>query len=177
MGAGELLRRVWAPAVRRSQRRGWALVTAIWVMASLQGCDQAITSGDRSQTYYNERFDFELVYPRGWKPGPSPDNRDGQAFYAPDNQAIEVRAWGSYPLVLAGDDTPKAPEGENFTTRQGLSGRLQVDIGPEVSTMTLRLERDRILYTWQAQAPSEVFPEYYPLFQSLAKQYYLAPQD
>lgn len=177
MGAGGLPLLALASVTQRSQKKGYALVAVILLMVALQGCGRAITPRDRLQTYYNDRFDFELAYPRGWSAAPSPDNRDGQAFYFPDNQLIEIRAWGSYPSVLAGNHAPEAAEGANFTTRQGLSGRLQVDIGPEVSTMTLRLERDRILYTWQAQAPSEDFPEYYPLFQSLAKQYYLPSKD
>lgn len=130
------------------------------------------------KTYQNERYGFEFPYPSDWIASAPPSNRDGQAFRQRQNPAVEIRGWASHQLpvdVAKGQESASPnqiqPLQANFTTEQGLEGLLQVDIGEEMSSMTLTLEYRDIRYNWQGRSPSEDFSDYYRFFQYVASRY------
>lgn len=108
-----------------------------------------------------------------------PDNRDGLAFSDPQNPAVLI-------IGIAGDRLPeielsakqKSPPKstqQNFTTEQGRTGKLQVDVGADFSSMTLTLIQGRIRYHWRGQSPSQQFADYYRFFYYIASQFRLPP--
>jgi len=144
----------------------------------LSGCP---SSDGRSQTwkiYRNPRYNFEFPYPSNWVPSRVPDNRDGQAFSDPTLPDVEIRGWAGYSL-LENEITnhkatpPKSPQPwkQNFTTKQGLTGELQVDVRVDISLMTLTLKHESLLYRWQGRSPSKQFADYYRFFYYIASQY------
>lgn len=132
-------------------------------------------------TYQNPRYNFEFPYPSNWEPFPIPDNLDGQAFRDPQNPSAEVRGWAGH--TLSEIEPPRdsksivKSERQNFTTQQGLTGKLQVEIGSETSLMTLTLSQGNVRYTWQGRSDSEEFANYYRFFSYVANQYRLPPSE
>ena len=47
---------------------------------------------------HNPRFGFRFAYPKKWDRS-DPENSDGSAYVNPTYPSVEVRAWGSYPVV------------------------------------------------------------------------------
>lgn len=148
--------------------------------------------------YRNPRYGFEFPYPSDWLPFPMPDNRDGRAFRDPQNASSEIRGWAANPLSKTADpqrkqgrhrlhleasppstsqkDSPKFQQ-QNFTTEQGLTGKLRVEINPDISLMTLTLSQGNVSYNWQGQCNSEQFADYYRFFYYVARQYRLPPLE
>jgi hypothetical protein len=131
-------------------------------------------------TYHNSRYGFDFPYPSHWIPFPMPDNRDGRAFRDPKTPSLEIRGWAANKLVEIQASSPKKPDQEssnpqrqNFTTDQGLTGELQVEVGTDISLMTLTLSQDKVQYNWQGQCESKQFADNYRLFYSVATQYRL----
>jgi hypothetical protein len=50
-------------------------------------------AADRWALYQNARYGTTIDYPRGFRPGPEPDNGDGLVFTSPDGATLRV--WGS----------------------------------------------------------------------------------
>ena len=162
--------------------RGYDVITIV-VIAMLTACGP---SGEkkisRFEIYKNSRYSFEFPYPAEWIADTEPANRDGQAFSEPENSDIQIRGWASYKSFTYeqteqyfGKETE--PLKENFTTQQGSVGNLKVEIGTEISSITLTLQTAEITYNWRGQTPNEKFSEYYPLFYRLAGQYKIHSQQ
>ncbi|WP_199321388.1 hypothetical protein [Microcoleus sp. FACHB-831] len=146
------------------------------------------TASGTWKTYNNQRYGFEFPYPSNWVASPMPDNRDGQAFSDPQNSAVEIRAWAGQRLPDNGSlgayytrrtkghkkDRPKHSK-QNLTTKQGVTGELQVDINSDTSFMTLTLRQGQIQYNWQGRSPSQEFPDYYRFFYYIATEYRVPP--
>ncbi len=129
------------------------------------------------QTYRNPRYNFEFPFPSNWIAEPPPDNQDGQAFHDPQNAQAEIRGWAAHQIKpIAKPKSGTLPSLKpNFTTEQGLPGELQVNIGPEISSMKLVLEQGDIRYNWQGRSPSQQFDDYYRFFYYSARQYRVPP--
>jgi hypothetical protein len=142
----------------------------------LWGCRASDTQSPTWRTYKNPRYSFEFPYPSTWVAAPMPDNRDGRAFRDPQDPEVEI-------LGVAGDRLPEielAPSGQknphqfmqqNFTTQQGVTGKLYVELRSDISLMRLTLIQGRIRYYWQGRAPSKEFSNYYRFFYYVAGQY------
>lgn len=123
------------------------------------------------KTYTNQRFGFESIYPGNWRSTPPPSNLDGQTFYHPQNPDVQISVWASYQLPLSNSD-PSSPNSiPNFTTRQGLSGALSVEVGTQISAIHLTLVEDRVSYHFEGRSPSLAFADYYHLFYDVASRY------
>lgn len=152
------------------------LGAGLLLMGSL-GCDRAALEAAAGwEVYHNDRYDYAFLFPEGWVPTLSPTNQDGQAFSPPDQLDVEIRGWATSDLSEAGlNNELEQIEPEialpNFTTDQGLAGYLEVEVGPEVSTMTLLLSQNELNYYWQGRSPSDQFAEYYQLFDYVARHY------
>ncbi|MCT7951720.1 hypothetical protein NG798_18105 [Ancylothrix sp. C2] len=157
-------------------------VTAIVIAVVLSACGPSSPKKmSRFEIYRNKRYNFEFPYPAEWIADTEPANRDGQAFSEPKNPDIQIRGWASnrqqedkqakqYPAKET------EPLKQNFSTQQGTAGNLKVEIGTEISSITLTLKTADIQYNWRAQTPNQRFSEYYPLFYRLAGQYKINPQ-
>ncbi len=159
-----------------------SLMPLVVILLSCQATN--LDSPSSWNTYRNQRYDFEFPYPSNWLPFPMPDNRDGRAFRDPQNPNFEIRGWAANKLsgieTSSPNSTPKDfPESQqqNFTTQQGLTGKLQVEIGADTSLMTLTLSQGKVLYNWQGQCDSEQFANYYRFFYQVARQYRLPPPE
>ncbi|MGG6269602.1 hypothetical protein ACQ4M3_36615 [Leptolyngbya sp. AN03gr2] len=151
----------------------WVLVGLV----GLTGCDslpwersepQQNRLPDRWQTYRNPRFGFEFLYPEGWVDSIPPENQDGIAFSDPRNNGLEIRSWAK----LKRPDQPKQPKATpNFTTEQGISGRLEVKVEAQTSTMMLTIDQKDVEYHWRGTAPSSQFGNYYRFFSFIASRY------
>lgn len=155
------------------------LVCAVTLGVMLSSCSPSVSNQSQSwETYHNSRFNFEFPYPSNWIAAPPPANRDGQAFSDPLQPEVEIRGWAGYQL-----STPRTPNLQpqtkpkptllrpNFTTEQGVSGELKVEIGAEMSAMNLALMQGNVQYNWRGQAPSRLFNDYYKFFYYVAGQY------
>jgi hypothetical protein len=153
----------------------------------LLSCSQSnLRSPDSWSIYRNSRYNFEFPYPSNWIAFPMPDNRDGRAFRDPQNPNIEIRGWAANKLAeskapsQAQERTPKQPQSsqqQNFITEQGLTGKLRVEVGSDLSLMTLSLSQGNVLYRWQGQSESEQFADYYRFFDYVARQYRLPASE
>lgn len=124
------------------------------------------------QIYRNPRYQFEFPYPRHWQVSVKPDNRDGQAFQDPQDPSVKIMGSAGDRLPEIWPDAVKKTEKlENFTTRQGITGKLQVDIEANTSRMKLTLISGRIRYSWQGESNSQRFASYYPLFYYSASEF------
>ena len=151
------------------------LVFGLTIAIVLSSCTLITATESNSwKTYRNRRYGFEFPYPGDWVETKSPSNIDGQAFNSPQNRGIEIRAWGAYDLSNPQSQRPNASNSssiQNFTTEQGLSGQLQIDIGPKTSSMKLTLVDREMQYYWEAEAPTQEFDDYYKFFYYVASQY------
>ena len=161
------------------------LVCGVTLGAALLGCSPPPTPQASSwETYRNARFGFEFPYPNNWVAAQAPANGDGQVFSDPQNSAVEIRGWAGYNLPAAtGKQRHKTnnidaakPLRRNFTTEQGLSGEVKVNLGSQISSMTLTLVEGDVRYNWQGKAPSKQFADYYKFFYYVASQYRVSPQ-
>ncbi len=59
----------------------------------------------------------------------------------------------------------------NFTTEQGIQGRLQANIEAQTSSLTLVLTHDNVQYYLRGSAPSQQFDVYYRFFNYVARRY------
>jgi hypothetical protein len=118
---------------------------------------------DRWQTYRNPRFGFEFLHPEGWVDSIPPENRDGIAFSDPRNPGLEIRGWAE--LKRSRKLEP------NFTTEQGIPGRLDVKVEAQTSVMSLTIHHKDKEYHWRGTAPSVQFGNYYRFFSFIASRY------
>lgn len=161
------------------QGLSWILIGLI----GLTGCDSLTPQGgvrlpwnrsdapqaalpDRWQTYRNQRFNFEFLYPEGWVDSIPPENQDGIAFSDPRNPGLEIRGWAEFKR-----SNTSAKLQPNFTTEQGIPGRLEVRLGAQSSVMTLTIQQQETVYHWRATAPSAQFDNYYRFFSFIARRY------
>ncbi|MEO1148373.1 MAG: hypothetical protein AAFY26_22575 [Cyanobacteria bacterium J06638_22] len=124
--------------------------------------------------YENPRYDFVFPYPDTWIAAPVSDERHGQAFSDPNFEAVQMTGWASEASVLANGNgaIPDAlPLSPNFLTEQGMPAQLEVEIGADMSVMTLRLSQDGVLYYWEGRSPSDRFDDYYRFFYYVAQHY------
>ena len=155
--------------------RRWAFTKcvpgAVTLALILSGCRPSGFSFPAGiwKTYYNSRYGFEFLYPSDWVTATPPEDQDGQVFTLPQNPAVEIRGWASNRSALPKDKAKSLQS--NFKTKQGLAGQLKVKISPELSSMTLTLNQGQIRYTWQGQAPSQQFSNYYRFFYYTAAEY------
>ena len=147
-------------------------VAGLVVGAMLSGCRPSeVPPASNLQTYRNPRYEFEFPYPKAWVAAEPPTNQDGQAFNDPKNPEVEIRGWAGYRVSSSGKrgkhkrlkDKSEALN-QNFTTQQGVTGELEVNVGPKISSMTLTLVQGKLEYNCYAQSPSEKFADYYRLF-------------
>ncbi|MBH8564050.1 hypothetical protein I8748_17975 [Nostoc sp. CENA67] len=125
------------------------------------------------KTYSNSRYGFEFPYPSNWTALTAPENNDGIAFVPPQNNSVEIRAWAVNQLpksITEDQDSEKAIK-PNFQTAQGISGVMLVEVGQQVSLMTLTLTQGQVKYYWQGRSSSQEFQDYYRLFYYIAQQY------
>lgn len=171
----------------RWQTRAWALgklvVSITPLVVILFGCSTTTLDEQDTWTIYrNPRYNFEFPYPTNWESFPMPDNRDGRAFRDSNHPSAEIRGWAANQLPAI--DMPSyhnrlinssPAELQNFTTQQGFTGQLQVEVGAKTSLMTLTLSQGKVQYYWQGQCDSKVFANYFRLFYYMASQYRLSP--
>lgn len=125
--------------------------------------------------YRNLRYGFEFPYPDTWEVAPLVSNQDGQLYRDPHNAEVKILGWASKISPEVGTDLEQARQNlvssPNFVTTQGLRGHLRVEIGAEVSVMTLTLTRGEVVYSWQGRSPSDEFAGYYQFFYYVASHY------
>lgn len=141
------------------------LIVGFTIGAVLSSCSASMQS-NTWKVYSNQRYGYQFLYPSNWEAAGVSSNADGQAFRHPENPAVEIRAWAGYELSNSINSVAR-----NFQTEEGLVGELKVNIGPEISSMTLILEKGEVQYHWQAEAPTEQFDDYYKFFYYVASQY------
>lgn len=151
----------------------WGLIGAV----SLSGCQapQVVlpdalreVSQDQWQTYRNPRFSYEFQYPGDWVDSLMPENRDGVAFRDPRNPEVEIRGWAEFKLR---EKSTASKQPMNFTTLQGIPGRLDVRIEPQQSFFSLTIYQGNVEYNWRGTAPSRQFDAYYRFFSYVANRY------
>lgn len=165
----------------RTSVLGRLVVNLTPLLLVLLSCQQSNVDLPNSwDTYRNQRYGFEFLYPSNWIPFPMPDNRDGRAFRDPKNPSLEIRGWAVNklpeikPLSLKKPVKESAkPQLQNFTTAQGVTGELQVEVGSELSVMTLTLSQGKVQYKWQGQCDSKTFADNYRFFSYVATGYRL----
>jgi len=159
-------------------RKGVYLLVGL-SLGGLLGCAEELMQADW-ELYENPRYDFLFPYPNPWVEAPAVDNRDGRTFSDPNFEAVRITGWASQvSLPLDGDGVPseELPLSPNFVTAQGIPGRLDVEIGMDMSMMTLRLSQDGVLYYWEGRSPSNLFDDYYEFFYYVAQNYRIEPGE
>ena len=178
------------------------LLVGIMPLAVMVLSCQSSNLGSRGSwnTYRNQRYNFEFPYPSNWVSVPMPDNGDGGAFRDPQNPSVEIRGWAANKLsatvassaarglykrehrfknkASSLNDTAKdsqKSQQQNFTTEQGLEGKLEVELGSDISLMRLTLSQGKVQYHWQGQSDSKQFVNYYRFFYYVASKYRISP--
>ncbi len=147
---------------------GWGRsLYALALVAIMCGCSNDQEQTTTWKTYANRRYGFEFPYPSNWNTLPAPENQDGIAFVSPGRD-VEIRGWAGNQLQLLEKSVDKQT---NFKTKQGRSGQLVIDVGLQVSSMTLTLTQDEVYYYWRGQCQNEKFGDYYRFFYYIAQQY------
>lgn len=152
------------------------IAVVLFVIIVVVGCSQPEARISRTwYAYRNERYRFEFPYPSNWVAAPLVANQDGQTFSDPQNPAVKILGWASQvsaePEKLSDSVQKNVVVAPNFVTQQGLQGLLRVEVGAEVSFMTLTLIQDGVVYNWQGRSPSDRFAEYYEFFNYVGSQY------
>lgn len=150
------------------------LIVGLTIGVVLSSCSSTTSMQSNSwKVYSNERYGYQFPYPSNWEGARASSNADGQAFRHPQNPAVEMRAWAGYDLSnsISINEETQGTGARNFTTEEGLPGELKVNIGPDISSMTLTLIEGQVQYHWQAEAPSQQFDDYYKFFYYVASQY------
>lgn len=155
-------------------------ITSVALATILTGCQAEILSFGNWKTYHNPRYGFEFPYPGDWLSCPIPSNLDGLAFHSPEHPSIEIRGWArksstniapiNQGFAERQQKRNKSP-GYNFTTEQGLTGKIRVNIGLDISSITLTLVKDKLQYNLEGKANSQEFANYYRFFHYVAKNY------
>jgi hypothetical protein len=148
------------------EKRWRRAIAAIGLAIAIASC-QTREPSSALTTYNNRRFGFELVYPQAWISEPPPSNLDGRVFRDPRQPDVTILGWAGYELT---GDRLSSPAPTNFTTRQGRTGTLTVEVGSQTSAMRLTLVGDRVSYHFEGKAPSQDFANYYGLFYQVASQ-------
>ncbi len=125
------------------------------------------------KTYTNNRYGFEFPYPSNWDALPPPDNDDGIAFVSPQTKTLEIRSWASNRLSdsISPAENAKITVNPNFKTAQGITGVMVVEVGQQISSMTLTITQGQVKYYWQGRSQSKDFTDYYRFFYYIAQQY------
>jgi hypothetical protein len=152
----------------------WGVAIALSMLLVACREDGAALSG-QWLTYRNPRYRFEFPYPDGWQVAPLPSNQDGQVFFEPQHADVEMRGWASQSSV--GMEWGDAAGALNFVTEQGLQGYMQVEIGAEVSTMTVTWVPNQVVYRWEGRSPSDQFDDYFKFFYYVASQFRVADDE
>ncbi|MFB2770781.1 hypothetical protein ACE1AT_16035 [Pelatocladus sp. BLCC-F211] len=157
------------------QRNLRYFIYAIALSVILGSCTTTTGFNISNQTwkiYSNNRYGFEFPYPSTWKSLPS-DNGDGIVFTSPINNTVEIRSWAGMQLPegIISEKNAKTSINPNFTTAQGVSGVLTVEVGQQEGVMTLKLAQGQLKYYWQGKAPSPEFDNYYRFFYYIASSY------
>ncbi|MBE9042682.1 hypothetical protein IQ235_18130 [Oscillatoriales cyanobacterium LEGE 11467] len=146
-------------------------VVGLFVL-SLFGCgDRTFPMPKSWKTYENPRFSFELPYPGDWTSARVPSNLDGRTFYHPQNPEVRVTGWGGYLLRTGESGNISEVTPANFTTDQGVRGKLTVEVASEVTLVRLTLIDEAAIYHFEGRSPSGEFADYYRLFYDMASQY------
>lgn len=164
---------------------GKLVVGITLLVLMLSSCNSSNSGIPNSwNTYRNPRYGFEFPYPSNWIPFPMPDNLDGRAFRDPQNPSLEIRGWAANKLSEIQVSSAKKPvkespepQPQNFTTDQGLTGELKVELRSDISLMTVTLSQGKVQYNWQGQCESKQFADRYRFFYYVARQYRLPPPD
>lgn len=164
-----------AVKTRSLGRRMYAFASGVGTAIALWGCSvSSFKAADLTwKTYSNSRYGFEFPYPSNWNSLATPANNDGIVLVSPQNQSVEIRGWAGYQLPASSIEGQEAVKNinYNFQTAQGVSGVLVVEVGQQVSSMTLTLTEGDVKYYWQGQSNSQEFQKYYRLFYYIAQQY------
>ena len=107
---------------------------------------------------------------------PPPSNLDGRMFYHPQNQEVRVTGWGGHLLRDDRDGNLGEVTSANFTTDEGVKGKLTVEVASEVTSVRLTLMEEGTIYHLEGRSPSEEFADYYRLFYDMASQYRINEQ-
>ncbi|MGG6292792.1 hypothetical protein ACQ4M4_00090 [Leptolyngbya sp. AN02str] len=152
----------------------WGL--AIALMGFLVACSQAdSTLSRRWLIYRNERYRFEFPYPERWQAAPLVANQDGQLFFDPEQSEVKITGWASQSSV--GMEWGTVAGVPNFVTEQGLPGYMQLEVGANVSTMTVTWVPNQVVYRWQGRSPSDQFDDYFKFFYYVASQFRVADEE
>lgn len=139
----------------------------------LLGCRASdFSSAGSWETYRNDRFGFEFLYPKLWVSSDRPENRDGIAFHDPKNPQVEIRGWASPELTHSSRNLLT-----NFTTQQGNSGNLEVKISARVSSMTMTIVKGNLRYSWRGSSLNAQFDRYYQLFYYIASHFQISDRS
>lgn len=176
---------------------GKVFVSIVPLAVMLFSCRTINLSSQGSWSIYrNQRYNFEFPYPSNWVAVPMPDNGDGGGFRDPQNSSTEIRGWAGNKLsetvaprssdrlhrqkhsfkheassLKERAKNSRKSQQQNFTTEQGLSGKLEVEVGSDISLMRLTLSQGKVQYNWQGQCDSKQFANYYRFFYYIASQY------
>lgn len=72
--------------------------TSLFLVLMLLFCVQTFAQNTKKyKTYHNERFDFCLQYPKGFKAGIAPANGDGLSFHSKKNDS-HISAYGALQM-------------------------------------------------------------------------------
>ncbi len=150
------------------------IVMGVALLVTLVSCQDTRLSMSSWKTYQNPRYGFEFPYPSDWIAQPIPSNLNGQAFLGTDQSRLQLRGWAEENLNAArllSSKLEKPVSQQNFTTKQGITGRLKVEIGSQLSSIELVIDDGALEYHLQGQATSDQFADYYRFFHYVASHY------
>ncbi|MBD2100231.1 hypothetical protein [Leptolyngbya sp. FACHB-261] len=110
-----------------------------------------------------------LVYPNDWVV--TSDANGDKVFHTPASVNVQVRIGVTANPEALPTGTP------NFLTAQRDTGWLTLQTAQQPSTLTLRLVRGSLTYTFEASTDRDRFNEFLPYFYYMASQYTVKPVD
>ncbi len=157
---------------RKFRRTIDAITLSMSIAIIFWGCSvtRIMTPESGWKTYSNSRYGFEFPYPSHWTIIATPENADGIAFVSPDDQYIQIRSWASHQLPEQNLGI-KRKVNFNFQTAQGVPGVMVVDVGQQLTSMQLTVNKSNLKYQLYTQSDNQKFPKYYRLFYYIAQQY------